>query len=194
MLRKNLFIMLVAFLSLILMGTSTVFAHDEALTLTFTDMNQQTYDNYDQAPYKGNLTLTVNNNTNTTWTDFHFLLFDFYPYTSNVVFVTGACSWGPGGSCDPTKSPGALDSPTGWNLSSSGKTLDLFFGSSPVYNGQSVTFHVYTDNTSNQEPFALGFYPTNTVPVVPEPISSLLFVTGGTLLAGRRFLRNRVRS
>ena len=44
------------------------------------------------------------------------------------------------------------------------------------------TYDIYVRETVTQS------YPA---PVVPEPISSILFVTGGTLLAGRRYLKKR---
>jgi len=153
--------------------TTSAFAHDESLTITFNDLSPYEYQNYDQPPYKGNLTLTVTNNTGVAWGDFHFYIFDFDGYSSQAVFVDSSS-----GANDPIKTPGSLDS---WSIYNSGKNLDLFFYSNPVNAGDTVTFHVSTDNTGNQQPFGIGFYPS----VVPEPVSSVLFMIGGGMLGIR---------
>jgi len=158
----------------------------EYLNLTFTDFNQQTVENYDAAPWKGYLSLSVTNNTNAAWGDFHFMLFDFGQYSSQVTFVDGNCAWAKAGAanCNPTKTSGPVDS---WNINNSGKNLDLFFYSNPVGIGQTVTFEVYTDNTGNQQPFAVGFTPS----IAPEPVSSALFIIGGATLGAGRFFRRK---
>lgn len=64
--------------------------------------------------------------------------------------------------------------------------------------GDSATFSIQIPVGHNIEVnFGIHHYNTDgsltyNVAVVPEPISSILFVTGGTLLAGRRLLKKNV--
>jgi hypothetical protein len=163
----------------ILGGTTTAQAHDGSDTQTFDTLDPLTTNHYDQDPWKGWFNLTVTNNTNVAWGDFHFSLIDIPGQpSSNVVFCDSSTS----GCNDPISSQTMT-----YAIGNGGKTLDLFFYGDPVSIGNLATFNVYTDNRSNQNPFALSYYPT----VVPEPVSSTLFILGGATLGLRRFWKKR---
>lgn len=173
----------IAFIGVIILGiglfvmgvTSPAVADDASWTGNFYDLNQQSTQHQDKDPWKGWFDLTATNNTSSTWGDFHFLLFDYGSYTSNVIFVDSS-----GGGNDPASTTTTIDS---WTIGSGGKTLDVFFYGDPVAPGSTLNLKVWTDNTSNQQNFAVGFYPT----VVPEPVSSTLFIVGAVTLGFRRF-------
>lgn len=72
---------------------------------------------------------------------------------------------------------------------SSGRVISV---NTPAGNDISVNFGIYMYDRGvfgpSQDDFTLTY---DTATVVPEPISSALFVVGGTLLAGRRFFKRR---
>jgi len=130
----------------------------------------------DADPWKGLLTVNVTNTGTEAWGDFHFQIFQVPGNPGNVVFDVA-------GPNQPTSSQDPLQ----WSLSADSKSLDLFFYGDPVFSGESATFSVFTDNTTNQVPFfGVLVYPTP----VPIPAAAWLLGTG---IAGLAALKRKVR-
>jgi hypothetical protein len=183
-------------LGLFMMGTSVpVQAHDgtvgsDASPIEFFDVTPYNSLHQDAAPYKGFFMLWTKNSTSSAWTGF-----DFSLSGSNAVFIDTAlydaanpsnpCSnWAFDGDCDPRSSRTI----SGWNISPNQKNMSVSI-SSLVNPGQTVWFRVYTDNTASPQ----GDFTVSASPVlVPEPISSTLFILGAATLGVRRFLKKRV--
>jgi len=117
-------------------------------------------------------TVTVTNTMTESWGDFHF---EIYQFLANVVFTDSA-------SIVMKDSLGNIYSGYTYALDGTQK-LDFYFYSNPVNPGETVTFQVYTDNTSNQNAwFGLIIYPTP----VPEPATLGILSLGALLLRKRK--------
>jgi hypothetical protein len=125
----------------------------------------------------GLITVSATNTSNVGWGDFHFFIFGLPNNDpTNVKF-----------NVTTPNQPTSSQSPLTWNLDGTGKYLDLNFYSNPVNPGVTGTFGVYVKNPDAVQ-FGVGFYPS----VVPEPISSTLFIVGAATLGVRRFIKKKV--
>ncbi len=128
----------------------------------------------DDAPWAGWVNVEVTNTGTEPWGDFHFEIFDpnGTQDISNVDWVV-----------EPPNEPTSSQSPLTWAVDNDaiGATIDLFFYSDPVGQGETATFSVYNVNPDELSFFGVAFYPTP----VPEP-AALALVSLGFLFLRRR--------
>lgn len=174
---------LIVIISLLILGVTATANADANWSVTFSNTG---YDFYQENYYDGSgwINLTVGNESNQTWGDFHLFIFEYppayqlpggnYDITSVIFEVSGA------------NNPTSSQSPLTWSTSTDKKEIDLFYYSDPVAPTETATFSVHIDNPTYAM-HGVGFYPT----VVPEPVSSTLFLVGAATLGFRRFRKNK---
>jgi hypothetical protein len=149
----------------LLLGSSSALAHsvtiDDAFLMELGDI--EAIEHEDESDWKGTLTLTVTNTGDDPWGDFHFYLDD----TKSVVF-------GQDSSVYPIIMAGA--SP--YDLTFSPFQLDFAFYNDPVETGDSLTFLLYTDNTTDTyELFSISMEAS------PVPLPAAAWLLGSGLIS-----------
>jgi hypothetical protein len=165
-------------------GAAPARADDVNLTTSFSCLGsvacEQQFEHEEAEPFKGWANLTLTNTGTEAWGDLHLMIFEVPGFGSveNVDFIVSA-------PFEPTKDGSSTGLTWVVDNVTVGATLDLFFYSDPVLPTETVSFSIYTDNTTDQLSFfGLAFYPTP----VPEPSTALLLAGGliGLAIRGRR--------
>jgi hypothetical protein len=155
-------------------------ADDAYITTDFEDFTPQDFEHEDAEPFKGFINLTVTNTGTQAWGDFHFEIYEVTGFGSveNVDFITGIV-----GETDyhPLKDGNPVDFVVDNVVV--GATLDLYFYDDPVLPTETVTFKVFTDNTTDQ----VGFFGVKLHPTpVPEPATLAIAGLGALALLLRK--------
>lgn len=183
--KRLLFVSLLSVIS-----CTYVFAHDGTLDpATFTGDTFVSVDRrHDEPPdgtppddFKGWADITITNMMTQDWGDFHFELTDF-ELEPSVYFVHD----------DPAYAPWAegltdysveFDAWTMIGGNMQPQQVNFLFYDYPATYADQLTFHVYTDNTTNTNAwFSMTIYPTP----VPEPATLALFALGAFAVLRRR--------
>ncbi|MBM4104675.1 MAG: PEP-CTERM sorting domain-containing protein [Planctomycetes bacterium] len=169
------------FAALILLGVAGVSQADDASiaypVMTLSDVFYWDH-NPDLDPFKGFATVTVTNTGTDPWGDFHFQIYNGWGGNATSVLFKDASLGGQ----DPTSTQAGLTWLIGTTVGGYSK-LDLYFYNNPVNPGNTASFTVYTDNTSQKLSwFGMMIYPTP----VPEPATMLLMGLGGVVFFRRK--------
>ncbi|MEN8263650.1 MAG: hypothetical protein ABFR82_09330 [Nitrospirota bacterium] len=155
---------------------------DELWEWSWGSMGTQTGDY--STPTNGWVTLTVTNNTDFAWGDMRFEIWSC-PWMgcgdiTNVGFLEGTH--------DEMETPVTDRSPFTYNIDniSVGATLDYFYYDNPIYSGGDTGMFKFKIDNPDGVLYTLAVIPS----IVPEPVSSTLFIVGGATLGFRRFRKN----
>lgn len=166
----------------VLLSISSAAYADETWNWGWSDMSANTgvYD------YQSNgwVTINVTNNTSAAWGDFHISIFECTSFLCGAVDNVGFME----GTVDGMATPDSDRSSFTYVIDNANPTatLDYYYYNDPINVGQSGTFKVKVSNPDLVF-FGVSAYPS----IAPEPVSTTLFLIGGSLLGYRSFRRRR---